>query len=68
MPERYLDYMIDEGILSSNYISTLDSWQLAELLSSNTDTAKVIAHLIQRIVALEDKVETLLEKEKGHNE
>ena len=62
MPERYLDYMLDM-VCGYHYIDSLGEYELEELLTSNTDTAKLVRRLIQRIIVLEDKVETLEDRD-----
>ena len=61
MRERYLDYMLDMPC-GYHYIDSLEEWHLEELLTHNTDTAKLVRQLIQRIVALEDKLEDMEDK------
>lgn len=58
MPKSYLDYMIDmpHGVY---YVDTLNIYQLEELLESKNDTARLLKQLIERVVALEDKLEDM---------
>lgn len=58
MPKSYLDYMIDMpyGVY---YVDTLNIYQLEELLESKNDTARLLKQLIERVVALEDKLEDM---------
>ena len=58
MPKSYLDYMLDMpyGVY---YVDSLEIYQLEELLESKQDTARVLRQLIERVVALEDKLEDM---------
>lgn len=53
----YHTWMLDQPA----YVERLDSYQLQEVLQSNSDMALLLEHLIARIVALEDALEALQE-------